>query len=165
MAKAELPVIRRFLGSRSIAIVGVSRNPEHFSRMLFRDLRKRGYPVVPVNPLTTEIEGIPCAPRLAEVPGGAEAVLVMTAASATPEVCTDAIDCGAQRVWMYRAIGHGAVDPAAAQRCRDAGLEVVEGLCPYMFLQDTALIHRVHAGLMKLTGTYPTAAAVATKVQ
>ncbi|MCW5965169.1 MAG: CoA-binding protein [Bryobacterales bacterium] len=152
MADTTLPAVRRFLRARSIAIVGVSRDPKHFSRMLFRDLRKRGLPVVPVNPRASEIEGIPAAKS---VPEGTEAVLVMTPAAATLAVCEDAIAAGAEKLWMYRAIGHGAVDHSAAERCREAGMEVVEGHCPYMFLEDTAWIHRLHGGLMKLTGKYP----------
>ena len=39
-----------FLAQRRIALVGVSRNPRDLSRTLFRELRRRGYDVVPVNP-------------------------------------------------------------------------------------------------------------------
>lgn len=154
MAEATLPEIRRFLTARSIAVVGVSRDPKHFSRMLFRDMRQRDLPVIPVNPQADEIEGMPAA---ASIPEGTEAVLVMTPAAVTPRVCADAIAAGARRVWMYRAIGHGAVDAAAAAQCREAGLEVVEGHCPYMFLEDAGWIHRLHGGLLKLTGKYPAA--------
>ncbi len=159
MAEANLPVIRRFLKARSIAVVGVSRNPKHFSRMLFRDLRKRGLPVTPVNPHAGEIEGLTSIPT---IPEGTEAVLVMTPATATARVCEDAIAAGASRVWMYRAIGHGAVDPVAAERCRQAGMEVVEGQCPYMFLEDAAWFHRLHGGLMRITGKYPSAEEIST---
>ncbi len=152
MTDTTMPAIRRFLQARSIAMVGVSRDPKHFSRMLFRDLRKRGLPVLPVNPQAAEIEGVPAART---VPEGTEAVLVMTPAAVTASVCGDAIAAGAKRLWMYRAIGHGAVDTEAAERCREAGMEVVVGHCPYMFLEETAWFHRLHGGLMKLTGKYP----------
>ena len=39
-----------FLAQRRIALVGVSRDPRDLSRTLFRELRRRGYDVVPVNP-------------------------------------------------------------------------------------------------------------------
>lgn len=152
MAEPTLTAIRRFLGARSIAVVGVSRDPKHFSRMLFSDLRKRGFPVVPVNPRAGEIDGLQ-SPNT--IPKGTEAVLVMTPATVTPQVCEDAIAAGVRTVWMYRAIGHGAVDAGAAERCRQAGLDVVEGHCPYMFLEDAGWIHRLHGGLLKLTGKYP----------
>lgn len=43
--------INDFLSHRRIALVGVSRNPQDFSRAVFRELATRGYEVVPVNPL------------------------------------------------------------------------------------------------------------------
>ena len=45
----ETPV-QAFLASRRIALVGFSRNPKDFSRMLDQQLRERGYEVVPVHP-------------------------------------------------------------------------------------------------------------------
>jgi predicted CoA-binding protein len=45
-------------------MVGVSRNPKDFSPGLFRDLRRRGYDMVPVNPLIMELEGQKSYPSL-----------------------------------------------------------------------------------------------------
>jgi predicted CoA-binding protein len=43
-----------------MAMVGVSREPKGFSGMLFEELSKRGYDVVPVNPNAPEVLGRPC---------------------------------------------------------------------------------------------------------
>ena len=52
--------IDKFLSNHRIALVGVSRNPQDFSRAVFRELTARGYDVVPVNPLSlAEVSGIP----------------------------------------------------------------------------------------------------------
>jgi uncharacterized protein len=155
MSTNTLPSIQQFLQSPSIAVVGVSRNPRHFSRMLFNDMKVRGLPLRPVNPRTDAIEGMPCVPRLMDCQPVPDAVLIMTPAAATAEVCEQAIAAGVRQVWMYRAIGHGSVDAEAAERCREAGMNVVEGECPYMYLKDAGFIHRLHGGLLKLTGKYP----------
>ena len=42
--------VRDFLAQRRIAFVGLSRDPKHFSRVVFREMSQRGYDVVPVNP-------------------------------------------------------------------------------------------------------------------
>ena len=39
-----------FLSRKRLALVGVSRNPQDFTRSMFREFRRRGYDVVPVNP-------------------------------------------------------------------------------------------------------------------
>jgi predicted CoA-binding protein len=53
----ETPV-QEFLASRRIALVGFSRNPRDFSRMLDAPFRARGYEVVP--PSLAETVGRDC---------------------------------------------------------------------------------------------------------
>lgn len=155
MADATLPQIRGFLSTHRIAMVGVSRDPNDFSRKLFKDLGKRGYEVIPVNLNAGMIDEQPCYPRVSSIDGQLDAVLILTPADQTSQVCEDCIAARVPRVWMYCAIGHGAVDPVAAERCRKAGIDVIEGYCPYMFLEDTPWIHRIHGGLLKFLGSYP----------
>jgi hypothetical protein len=56
---------------------------------------------------------------------------------------------------MYRAGGQGAVNKDAVQFCHTRGLHLVEGHCPYMFLQEAPFFHRLHGFVLKLTGGYP----------
>ena len=56
--------IQDFLGQKRVAIVGVSRQPKGFSRVLLREFRQKGYDAVPVNPEAREMEGLPCFARL-----------------------------------------------------------------------------------------------------
>ncbi|PYX41387.1 MAG: CoA-binding protein, partial [Acidobacteria bacterium] len=49
--------VQDFLALRRIAMVGVSRDPEDFSRKLFREMCDRGYDMVPVNLVAEEIDG------------------------------------------------------------------------------------------------------------
>ena len=51
-----------FLSIKNIVLIGVSRNPRDFTRSVFKELKLREYNVIPVNPYTTEIEGIICYP-------------------------------------------------------------------------------------------------------
>ena len=156
--------VRDFLGAKRIALVGLSRNPKHFSRMLFRDMCKRGYDMVPVNPTTTELETKRCFARVQDIEPPVEAALIMTPASDTGRVVRDCAEAGIRRVWMYRAGGHGgSVSPAAADFCHKEGIHVVEGHCPYMFFPHTPIFHRVHGFILKLTGGYPREARVAAR--
>lgn len=155
MQTVNIEQIEEFLKLGRIAMVGVSRDPRDFSRVLFDELVKRGYDVVPLNPNTELIGETPCYPRLTSIEEPVEGVLVMTPKTQTAQVCDDAIAARVPRVWLYSAIGHGAVDPAAAEKCRQAGLDVIEGHCPYMFLEDTAWYHKAHGSLLALFGKYP----------
>jgi len=152
-----LPEIREFLSQRRIAVVGISRNPKELSRMLFRDLEKRGYDVVPVNPAIEEIEGKRCFARVQDVTPPVDAALLMTSPNVTDQVVHECASVGIHHVWMYRGGGEGSVSAEAVSFCKTNGMQVVEGHCPFMFLPNEAWIHRAHGLLMKLTGKYPAA--------
>ncbi len=67
-----------FLAQRRIALVGVSRDPRDMSRTLFRELRQRGYDVVPVHPTLDAVDGVACARRLQDVSPSVAGALLMT---------------------------------------------------------------------------------------
>jgi uncharacterized protein len=151
----ELKDIREFLSRKRLAVIGVSRDPKDFTRMLFRELRGRGYELVPVNPNASEVEGVPCFARLADVQPPAEAALLLTASSVTDQVASDCAEAGVGLVWMYRAMGAGAVSESAVRFCESKGIRVIAGECPFMFLPGTGWFHRLHGFCRKLAGRYP----------
>lgn len=153
--------IDRFLASRRIAVVGVSRNEKDFTRMLFRDLKTRGYDLVPVNPNASEIEGVPCYGRVGDIQPAPEAALLFTTAEATDSAVVECAAAGVSVVWMYRAVGKGAVTESAVLFCRANGVQVVPGECVYMFLPDAPWFHKLHGFVRRITGSYPAAAASA----
>jgi predicted CoA-binding protein len=57
MRGVSLRDITKFLECKRVAFVGVSRDPHHFSRSLWREFLAKGYDPVPVDPQATEIEG------------------------------------------------------------------------------------------------------------
>jgi len=147
--------IEDFLSRRRLAMVGVSRNKRDFSRALFREFLRRGYDMVPVHPSAAEIEGRPCARCLRKITPPVDGVLLMTPARLTYSLVEECAAAGIPRVWMYRAVGRGAVDERAVALCEEKGIAVVPGYCPWMFFDGASLLHRVHASLLKLTGAYP----------
>ena len=140
-----------FLAERRLAVVGVSRDPKNFSRGLFRELRSRGYDVIPVNPAGGEIEGQPCAARVQDVSPPVAGVLVMTRPDVSEQVVRDCAEAGVPRVWLHRGFGPGAVSPSAVDFCRLHGIAVIEGECPYMFLPASGFVHRVHGFFRRLS--------------
>jgi predicted CoA-binding protein len=147
-----------FLGHRRIAMVGVSRNSQDFSRALFREFRARGYDVVPVNPLATEVEGEACFPNVRVIEPAVEAALLVTPPAETEKVVHDCAAVEIKSVWMHHGGGQGSVSPVAVAFCRQKGIQVVEGHCPFMFLPNTQLFHRAHGFILKMIGRYPAAA-------
>ena len=60
---------------RTIAIVGLSRDPSKDSYRVAEYLQSKGYEIIPVNPLATEVLGQKCYKSLFEIPESLQATL------------------------------------------------------------------------------------------
>lgn len=111
---------------RTFAVVGASPSQGRPSHGVMGVLGRHGYTVVPVNPRATEVLGLPCYPDLSSIPRPVDVVDIFRRSEAAGAHVDEAIAIGAKAVWMQL----GVIDEAAAQRARDAGLEVVMDRCP-----------------------------------
>jgi len=118
----RLRILERY---KRIAMVGLSSNPFRPSHFAALYLIAEGYDVVCVNPKEREVLCRPCYPSLRDVPPPAEIVDIFREASAVPAIVEDAIAVGAKVIWMQLGIIH----EEAAERARQAGLEVVMDRC------------------------------------
>jgi uncharacterized protein len=121
--------------TRTWAVVGCSPDPGRDSHRVAAMLQRRGYRVIPVNPMATEILGERCYPTLQTVPERVEVVDIFRRASAAGTHVDEAIEVRAQAVWMQL----GVIDAAAAERGRAAGLRVVMDRCPAIELPKLGL--------------------------
>ena len=110
---------------KTVAIVGLSPKPERDSHKVGKYLKDHGYRIVPVNPGQKEILGEKCYPNLKAVPFPIDIVDIFRRPEAIPPVVDDAIEVGAEVVWMQLGIVHNQ----AADMARRAGLEVVMNKC------------------------------------
>ena len=110
---------------RRIAMVGLSANPMRPSHFAAIYMLSKGYDIIPVNPREKQILGRTCYPSVREAPGPVEIVDIFRETAAVPDVVEDAIAAGAKVVWMQLGIVH----EEAAERARQAGLEVVMDRC------------------------------------
>ena len=135
-------------GDGTIAIAGVSRKQRGFGWTLFDDMRKRGFPVVPVNPGTEEIDGQRCYARASDIEPTPALLVVVVPRQAAVEVVRDAVGAGVPRVWMQP----GSDSDAAAAVAREAGAEIVTGQCMFLHLEPVRGIHAVHRFIARLFG-------------
>ena len=110
---------------RRIAMVGLSANPMRPSHFAAIYMLSKGYEIIPVNPSEQRILGRTCYRSVRDVPGPVEIVDIFRERSAVPLVVEDAIAVGAKVVWMQLGIIH----EEAAERARQAGIEVVMDRC------------------------------------
>lgn len=159
MSQTAMADVERFLNAKRIAVVGVSREPRDFSRVLLRELASRGYDAVPVNPAAEgPVEGRTCYPRVSAIVEPVDAALIMTPAAHSREVVDDCAAAGVTLVWLHRGAGQGAVSEDAVAAITRHQMTAVIGQCPFMFLPKSGAIHAVHRFFKKLGRSYPRAA-------
>jgi predicted CoA-binding protein len=113
------------LSAKTIASVGLSSNQEKESYWIVSYLKDQGYRIIPVNPTADEILGEKAFPDLESVPEKIDVVQVFRKPEDVPPVVDSAIRVGAKVVWMQE----GIVNEEAAQKAREAGLQVVMDAC------------------------------------
>lgn len=116
------------LSAKTIASVGLSSNQEKESYWIASYLKEQGYRLIPVNPTADEILGEKAYPDLESIPEKIDVVQVFRRSEDVPPVVDSAIKAGAKVVWMQE----GIVNEEAAQKAREAGLQVVMDACMRM---------------------------------
>jgi predicted CoA-binding protein len=118
--------LRSILGpAKSIAVVGLSSNPDRYSFEVASYLKTKGYGIIPVNPHETEVLGEKAYPSLEDVPEAIDVVNVFRRAEETPEIARRAVAVGAKVLWLQ----NGIVNDEARMVAEDGGLQVVMGVC------------------------------------
>jgi len=118
----ETEVLRRY---RTIAVVGLSSEPQRAAYSVSRYMQKQGYKIIPIHPDETEVIGEKAYRDLSSVPEPIEIVNIFRRPEHVPEIVADAIAVGAKVVWMQE----GIVNKEAAKAGEDAGLTVVMDRC------------------------------------
>jgi len=111
--------------SRTIAVVGISHKEHRDSYKVAKYLKEHGYKIIPVNPKYEEVLEEPCYPDLKAVPEHIDVVDIFRNVDAIPGIVDQAIDAGADTVWMQLGLVHNE----AAEKARCAGLSVVMNRC------------------------------------
>ncbi len=130
----ENDAVKQALGCRTIAVVGLSKDPAKASYNVAAYLQAHGYKIVPVNPTADTVLGEKCFASLSAVPDvvgrTVELVNVFRKSEETGTVIDEAIQLKKKfgvlgGVWLQL----GIVNARARQRCEDAGLFFVEDKC------------------------------------
>lgn len=122
-------VIQRLLrDTRTIAIVGLSSDPQRASWFVASYLKKEGYRIIPVNPKADRILGEKAYPDLASIPGPVDMVEVFRPAAECLEIARQAVAIKAKSLWLQLKL----VNIEAAEYAAKSGLTVVLDRCVKM---------------------------------
>lgn len=112
---------------RSIAVVGLSPNPDRPSHGVASALQQFGYKIIPVRPGVERVLGETAYARLTDLPEIPDLVDVFRAPEHVDDIVDDCIALGVKALWLQEDV----VNEAAALRARAAGLLVVMDRCIY----------------------------------
>jgi uncharacterized protein len=133
-----LTIQRVIHAAKTIAIVGLSRNPLRASYFVGYYLRRHGYRVIPVNPRETEILGEKCYASLADVPGHIDVVNVFRAPDALPAIAKEAVAAGAGALWCQFTV----INEEGGRIAEEGGLSVVMDRC--LKVEHARYVGRMH---------------------
>ncbi|WP_432585631.1 CoA-binding protein [Streptomyces sp. HD1123-B1] len=120
--------VRRILTERgdTWAVVGLSANQERAAYGVAGVLQRFGKRIVPVHPKAETVHGERGYASLVDIPFPVDVVDVFVNAGQAGGIADEAVSIGAKAVWFQL----GVIDPAAYERTRAAGLDMVMDRCP-----------------------------------
>jgi predicted CoA-binding protein len=124
-----LTIQRVLHATRTIAVVGLSKNELRASFFVGYYLKRHGYRVIPVNPREQEILGETSYPSLSAaqdaLPQKIDLVNVFRAPEALPGIAEEAVAIGASTLWCQ----FGVINAEGARIATDGDVTVVMDRC------------------------------------
>ena len=86
--------------STDIAVVGASDNPSKYGSVIYRDLKRKGFTVYPVNSNRSHVDGDRTFPALGDLPGKPTIVNLVVPPKVTLEILRQCLALGLKNVWL-----------------------------------------------------------------
>lgn len=111
--------------AKNIAVVGLSDSPLRPSYGVSAYMQSQGYKIIPVNPTIRGALGEKAVASLSDVKEKIDIVDVFRRSEHVAEVVDEAIRLNVPAIWLQE----GVIDEAAAEKARNAGIQVVMDRC------------------------------------
>ncbi|HMG02799.1 MAG TPA: CoA-binding protein [Edaphobacter sp.] len=126
----EPEIIRAMLGHpptepRTIAVVGLSENPDKPSHYVPAYMQQHGYRILPVNPTVESVLGERSYASLADLPAKPDIINVFRLPKFVPAIVDEMLDLGFKNLWVQQ----GILNPEAAATAEAGGIWVVMDRC------------------------------------
>jgi uncharacterized protein len=109
-------VLTRVLqAAKTIAVVGLSAEPDRPSYGVARYMQAHGYRIVPVNPKYAQVLGEKSYARLTDIPFAVDIVDVFRKTPDVLPAAQDAVAIGAKCLWQQQGVENQAADALARQ--------------------------------------------------
>jgi predicted CoA-binding protein len=110
------------MNEKTIAIIGASANRSKFGNIAVRAFVRQGWKVYPVNPVESEIEGLPVFKSIAEVPVRPHLVSIYLPPPVLLKILPDIAARGCDELWL----NPGTESPEVLAAAEGLGLNVIQ---------------------------------------
>ena len=119
--------------SKTIAVIGISSNPNRISRIIADYLMHNGYSVVGVNPGKPKIDGMDVYANLRDIPFSIDIVNVFRKPEDIPQVIPDVLAVNPKVLWLQLGIRNDeAIEPVikkGIETIQDRCIKIEHGMC------------------------------------
>jgi len=113
----------KFLKQSVFAVAGASEDREKYGNKTLRVYQQNNMKVYPLNPKSTQIEGLDVIRDVASLPDSVDALSIVTPPAVTRHIVKAALDKGIKHFWMQP----GAENDEAIAEAEKAGANVIYG--------------------------------------
>jgi len=111
--------------TRTIAVIGASKDRTKPSRSVMRYLMRHGYKCYPVNPTADVIGGLKSYKSILDIPDEIDVADVFLPSEKVIEIVDDVIKKNVKVLWMQE----GIINEKAAEKARAHGIKVIMDKC------------------------------------
>lgn len=109
----------------SIAVIGVSHNPDKYGHKVFKDLLESGYKVFAVNPKGGEVLGQTVYKSVAKVPTKIDLAVMVVPPKVAEQVLKEITKLHIKRIWFQP----GSESDQAVEYCHQQQLDCITHKC------------------------------------
>ena len=139
-----------FLKCKRIAVVGVSRSNAKFGNMSYKELKSKGYTVVPVHAEMEVFDGDPCYKKVSEISPAVEGVFICVTPARVVEILKDGAQAGIHHFWLQQ----GSESNEALAMGKELGLNIASGGCIMMYAEPVKSVHAFHRWVWRVAKKY-----------
>jgi uncharacterized protein len=111
--------------AKTIAVIGLSDNPERTSYQISKIMQESGYRIIPVNPTVDEVLGEKSYSSLTDIEKSIDIINVFRRPEYLPEIAREAAQTDCKVFWAQQ----GIVNEEASDYLKEKGFTVIMDLC------------------------------------
>lgn len=111
--------------TKTIAVIGLSDNPDRTSYQISNEMQKAGYKIIPVNPMVDEVLGEKSFDSLADIDVPFDMINVFRRSEFLPEIAEEAVQTDCRVFWAQQ----GVSNEKAYNYLKEQGFTVIMDMC------------------------------------